>query len=96
MKYDTAMICRKCGSVQYVEFDRDASYRCPDCHGDDLMAVAAVDCCGFALICDRFTNECPICGKLYNFAGHELAPVEEWDPEDRYACFGPQNGDDEW
>lgn len=39
MKYDTAMICRKCGSVQYVEFDRDASYRCPDCLSPDVEEV---------------------------------------------------------
>jgi hypothetical protein len=50
--------------------------------------------CGKEVILTGFTNFCE-CGEMYNFAGQLLAPVEEWDPEDRYGVFGPQNQNDD-
>ena len=34
--------------------------------------------CGTHIFLDRFTNECPRCGKLYNSYGQELEPYEKW------------------
>jgi hypothetical protein len=39
--------------------------------------------CGTKVYLDGFTNECLGCGRLYNWAGQELAPVEQWGEETR-------------
>lgn len=46
--------------------------------------------CGKEVHCHSFTNYCE-CGEMYNFAGQHLAPINEWDEEDIYGTFGPQN-----
>ena len=51
--------------------------------------------CGEHMYLYSFTNECE-CGRLYNNCGQELAAVEQWDEEDRYACYGPQNGNGDY
>lgn len=48
--------------------------------------------CGRRVDLGGFTNTCD-CGREYNWAGQELAPRDQWDPEDRYAVEGPQNWD---
>lgn len=53
--------------------------------------VKIARCCNVEFALDGMTNECEVCGRAYNWAGQELAPPEQWDPEDRYACFGPQH-----
>ena len=69
---------------------------CPHCRSPWGRTYAELTCdCGEAVLLTGFTNTCPKCGAMYNHAGQRLAPVEEWDPEDRYACFGPQNSEDD-
>lgn len=50
--------------------------------------------CGEEVYLDKFSSvtECTSCGRLYNAFGQELAPVDQWDEEDRYGTFGPLNG----
>ena len=82
-------ICKNCGYEK--EEAHDPEVECPEC-GGPLGGHRYLICeCGEENHYPRFTNVCPRCRKLYNCFGQELAPVEEWDPEDRYACFGPQN-----
>jgi len=82
-------ICRNC-RTQFVEDHK--SWDCPICHSEDIECEMSLKCsCGQTVyLDDPLTNECNHCGKLYNGCGQELAPPEEWDPEDKYACFGPR------
>ena len=85
--------CRECGFEAMLEH---AEYECPECGSVDVYNSRFITCdCGTAVSLGGFTNECPECGQLYNSFGQMLAPVEEWDEEDRYACFSPQNCDDD-
>lgn len=86
MRYE--VYCRSCGRDQIVMDDFISECRCGSC---DLMITPIVKCtCGRDVLCTGFTNVCE-CGQMYNGFGHALAPVDEWDPDDRYGVFGPQN-----
>lgn len=85
--------CRDCQHEEEVEESKGVRIeKCPKCGSKDLFRSAFVRCkCGEKVYVNRFTNQCPKCGKLYNSFGEQLADPSEWDEEDRYACFGPQN-----
>ena len=86
----TEVYCREC-EHEFIENERDFSIQCPKCHSRNMHRSRFITCdCGEQLDINHFTNECE-CGKLYNNFGQELAPVNEWDPEDREACYGVQN-----
>lgn len=59
-------------------------------------AVLRCDCGAEVELWDALTNSCEQCDRNYNMSGQKLAPVEQWEAEDRYACFGPQNGPDDY
>ena len=83
------LYCHDCG---YEARTEHREYECPKCGSCNVFNSSFVICdCGTTVYVDSFTNECPECGKLYNNFGQELASASEWDDEDRYACFGPQN-----
>jgi hypothetical protein len=47
-----------------------------------VAGYIVIECaCGAELECSRFTDECNRCGRLYNWAGQELAPREQWGKE---------------
>ena len=81
------LYCRECGFEARTEH---SEYECPECGSTDVFNSRFITCdCGTTVYLDGFTNECPECGKMYNGFGQELAPVDEWDDEDRYECFSP-------
>ena len=89
MKY--SVYCPRCG---YEEERDEAVYECPKCGNDYVHNTPFQECdCGTVLPLTGFTNVCPTCGTMYNGFGQKLAPVSEWDLDDVYDCFGPQNGD---
>lgn len=61
---------------------------------NEMNNIRVCEDCGEEVSCNSFTNYCS-CGAMYNFAGQRLAPIEEWDDEDRYGTFGPQNESEE-
>lgn len=82
------LYCRDCGFETVTEH---SEYVCPECAGLDVFNCSFITCdCGERVYTNHFTNECPECGKFYNAFGQELAPPEEWDDDDRYDAFGPQ------
>lgn len=84
----TEIYCRDCDYEGYVE---EGIYKCPKCHSDHIQRFHSLKCtCGDIVALGSFTNECPNCGRMYNSFGQELAPVSQWDPEDVYGSFGPQ------
>lgn len=89
--------CRNC---EHTEVHDDLGTwldTCPKCGSDDLFHSNLTTCaCGNTVYTNQFTNICPDCGRLYNANGEELAPPEEWDDEERYQCFGPQNDNDDY
>ncbi len=84
--------CRDCQNEAEIPEFGDRIRECPKCGSKDQFRSRFIRCthCGEKVYVDRFTNECYECGKMYNSFGEELAPVAEWDEEDRCACFGPQ------
>ena len=89
MEIKNEFYCRDCGHEIETEH---AEYECPKCGSHDVFNCRFVECsCGERVYLTHNTNFCPECEKMYNMFGQELAPVDEWDPEDAYACFGPQN-----
>lgn len=81
--------CRDC---EHTAITEERVYECPKCGSEDVFNSSFITCdCRTTVYVDRFTNICDGCGKLYNSSGQELAPPDQWDEEDRYACFGPQN-----
>lgn len=91
-KIGNEFYCRRC---EFTSITDEREYKCPSCGStddEDICNSSFIICsCGTTVYLDSFTNECPTCGKLYNIFGQELAPVDEWDEEDRYGTFGPQN-----
>lgn len=72
-------------------------YECPDCGSTHVGRFEGVTChCGCIVWLSSFTNECDKCGQLYNAFGQELAPPNQWDEEDRYSTFGPQNYEEDY
>lgn len=66
-------------------------------HIDKIKTPMIGECtCGKHIYLYSFTNECDKCGRLYNNFGQELAPANEWEEQDRYACYGPQNGNEDY
>lgn len=90
MKFE--MYCNKCGN-EWIEQEENLNcYECPKCHSGHVYRDRFITCdCGETVYCNCFTNECEKCGALYNGFGERLASPRNWDDEDRYACFGPQN-----
>lgn len=94
MKIENELYCRSCEQTIRTEHRED---ECPNCHNEDIHNNSFIICtCGTTVYLDSFTNECDGCEKLYNNFGQELAPVEEWEEEDRYACYGPQNYNEDY
>ncbi len=80
------LYCRSCGHEVRTEHNE---YECPKCGSEDVCNNSFITCdCGTTVYLDRFTNQCAECGKLYNKFGQELAPPEEWDPEDLIGSMG--------
>lgn len=75
MKWE--MYCRECGELKL--FDKYPECECPSCGCPETYVTQATICkCGERVLLTRFTNTCE-CGKLYNSAGSELAPVNMWE-----------------
>lgn len=80
------LYCMSCGHEARTEHNE---YECSKCGSEDVCSNSFIICdCGTTVYLDRFTNQCADCGKLYNKFGLELAPPEEWDPEDRIGSMG--------
>lgn len=80
------MYCRSC---EYEVRTEHRVYECPKCGSEDVHNSNFITCdCGTTVYLDRFTNQCDGCEKLYNSFGQELAPPDEWDPEDRIEALG--------
>lgn len=92
------MYCRDCQHEWREDRDNENCYECPQCQSHDVYKNRFITCsCGTTVYLDNsLTNDCEGCGKLYNGSGQELAPPEEWDEEDRYDCFGPQNYNEDY
>ncbi len=83
--------CVKCG---WTTLSHDYLEKCPKC-GEEVEHNRVFICeCGERVDMTSNYNECPKCGKTYNAFGQELAPIEEWDENDIYGTFGPQNDQD--
>lgn len=84
-KVSNELYCRKCGHDFWTEHSEG---ECPECGSNDVYNSRFLICdCGETIYLNGMTNECLECGRLYNKFGQELAPVEEWEEEDRYDCF---------
>lgn len=80
--------CKACA----FEHEGEEVFECPEC-GEMTIRFPVVSCeCGEEVICQAFTNICE-CGRMFNRFGQELAPINEWEPEDVYGTFGPQGSD---
>ena len=89
MKFE--MYCQACGHEWQENEENQNCYECPKCGSMAVYRSRFITChCGKDVYCDSFTNECE-CGALYNAFGERLASPEQWDEQDRYDCFGPQN-----
>lgn len=86
------MYCNECGH-EWREYEENAHcYTCPSCSSMNIYRSRLIMCnCGATVYLDGFTNECDGCGALYNAFGQMLASPDQWDDDDRYDCFGPQN-----
>ena len=92
VKVQTDFYCRECGHQEYLEHNE---YECPKCGSTNVFNGSVITCkCGEMIPGGSYTNECPECGRMYNAFGQELAPVDEWDPDDAYDTFGPQHEED--
>ena len=98
-KFYVSMFCGKCGVV--YEGPREEApnngYECPKCGNLHIARLEGVVChCGCIVWLGGFTEECDNCGQLYNGFGQELASPNQWDEEDRYGTFGPQNYEEDY
>lgn len=86
--------CHNCGYEETYE-DCKRPFECPQCGSENLHGTRKITCenCGKDVYLTSNTNECE-CGVLYNGFGQQLRDPEEWDEEDRYGTFGPQNYED--
>lgn len=94
MEVRVELWCTECDyNDDLIEYEAIDLEFCPVCGSDiDSYKYGECDHCGSTVPLTAFTNQCPECGALYNSFGQKLAPPEEWDDEDRYYSFGPQNG----
>ena len=53
-------------------------------------ASVRCDCGNTIWLDDPMYNTCDRCGLDCNGSGQRLAPVSQWEPEDRYDVFGPR------
>ena len=84
--------CHNCGLEKDYDSEYDAPHECPKC-GKWLHRSYHITCdCGEDVWLTSNYNECD-CGRAYNRFGQQLADPNEWDDEDRYGTFGPQNED---
>ena len=85
------LYCQDCGHEERLDH---SEYECLKCGSTDVYNSRFITCdCGATVYLSGHTCDCSECGKLYNGFGQELAPPDEWDEEDRYATFSPQNDD---
>ena len=84
--------CQDCCNEWIEDEENERCYTCPHCGSTDVFRNRFITCsCGTTVYCDQFTNECDGCGALYNAFGQRLASPDQWDDDDRYDCFGPQD-----
>lgn len=83
--------CMSCGHEEVFE-DHKRPFECPKCGSPLLHETCIIECedCGKDVYLTDNTNECE-CGALYNGFGERLSDPEEWDEEDRYGTFGPED-----
>ena len=83
--------CMSCGYEEVFE-DHKRPFECPKCGSPLLHETCIIECedCGKDVYLTDNTNECE-CGALYNGFGERLADPDEWDEEDRYGTFGPED-----
>lgn len=83
--------CPHCGKEENFEHDYEAPFECKEC-GHKLYRDTYTICegCGERVYLRSNTNECQ-CGAYYNGFGQRLADPREWDEQDHYDCFGPQD-----
>lgn len=83
--------CMDCGHEEVFE-DHKRPFECPKCGSPLLHETCIVECenCGKDVYLIDNTNECE-CGALYNGFGQRLSDPDEWDEEDRYGTFGPED-----
>ena len=80
--------CQDCHGATVLDARK---YECPNCKSHNVVNTEFLTCdCGKLVYLHSHTNFCK-CGRLYNGFGQELAPPEDWNPEDVYGIFGPQN-----
>lgn len=90
MKYE--MYCNECGHEWQENEENQNCYECPKCGTISVYRSRFITCqCDNTVYCDNFTNMCDKCGALYNAFGERLASPDQWDDEERYECFSPQN-----
>ncbi len=91
MKIQYDFYCPDC-NAGYVTNEK--MYKCPHCEGgSDVFCSPFVKCtCDRRVYLHSHTNFCE-CSRMYNAFGQELAPVEEWDEDDRQ-ILGPDCPDD--
>ncbi len=59
-------------------------------HSYSEAASVRCDCGATIWLDDPLYNECERCGLACNMSGQRLAPIDQWEPEDRYDVFGPR------
>ena len=80
-----------CTECELSEVNDARKYECPRCESDEVVNTEFLICdCGKRVYLHSHTNFCE-CGRLYNGFGQALAAPEDWNPEDMYDIFGPQN-----
>ena len=83
--------CMDCGYEEVFE-DHKRPFECPRCGSPLLHETCMIKCenCGKDVYLTNHTNECE-CGAFYNGFGQRLSDPDEWDEEDRYGTFGPED-----
>jgi ribosomal protein S27AE len=88
--------CQECGYKYYSSFEQAVETFKPTCPKCDtwLYETREVRCsCGtwLPLSTSSSATECFKCGSLFNALGQSLRPAREWDPEEVYDAFGPED-----
>jgi|GEM_PF-4436156 len=88
-----SIYCHRCGFAQLMPMgiDYEDCPKCDNMYRKRMYRAIWCDECGTEVqLTDSLTNECS-CGAFYNGFGQRLSHPNNWDEEDRYACFGPRN-----